>query len=344
MQDNIKWGCGTPFQVNMGYDDLYERRRRLKYGEETNFLRQEDTRRTEDKIMEIITINRKNGIAHQELARIVRINRKNLRKHMSRLVARGWVVRRPGLQGKYYLGTKEHRETSVSAETLGEEIVARILADNDFSIKSPFFRRSEQEIENALFGFSNKVGATITYLLIQSMNPLNKISGNTKNSVERDLNVETWIDDVISSLRPALLPSIKEHVDRYLEGLNEGSTNSDGSINYKKAMLASAKSLFDRPRYELSNTIISELMMAFSALYPNLSKELERIRSVLPQLVAEEVEHWEYMGHKLERQKVCRHEYRTPTNKVLLEEYALLEKYDNDQIKHCRKCHKTKWK
>src|SRR5215208_6341383 len=183
MQDNIKWGCGTPFQVNMGYDDLYERRRRLKYGEETNFLRQEDTRRTEDKIMEIITINRKNGIAHQELARIVRINRKNLRKHMSRLVARGWVVRRPGLQGKYYLGTKEHRETSVSAETLGEEIVARILADNDFSIKSPFFRRSEQEIENALFGFSNKVGATITYLLIQSMNPLNKISGNTKNSV-----------------------------------------------------------------------------------------------------------------------------------------------------------------
>jgi hypothetical protein len=44
------------------------------------------------------------------------------------------------------------------------------------------------------------------------MNPLNKISGNTRNSLEKDLNVETRIDDVITTLRPALLHSIKKHV------------------------------------------------------------------------------------------------------------------------------------
>jgi hypothetical protein len=323
----------------MGYDDIYSRRKRIEYeNEEPDFRRQKETRRTEDRIMELITVNRKNGIAHQELARIIRIDRKNLRKYMSRLIARGLVLRGSGLQGKYYPAVKEYRETSISAEILGSALASTVLEKNNPRIKSPLFRRSEQEIENALFEFSNKVGAIITYLLIQSMNPLNKISGNTKNSVEKDLNVETWIDDVISSLRFALLPSIKEHVGIYLESLSEDSINSDGSINYKKDALAYLKYLYGRPRYELSNTIISELMMAFSTLYPNLSKELERIRSVLPQLVAEEVEHWEYMGNKLEHQKVCRHEYRTPTNK------ALLEEYDNDQIKHCQKCHKTKWK
>lgn len=325
----------------MGYDDLYSRRKQIKFGkgEPIDFRRQYDTRRTEDKIMEVIAINHENGIAHQKLARIIRINRKNLGKYMNRLIARGLVVRGPGLQGKYYPATKEHRKTSISAEILGEVIASTILYDIDLKIKSPLFRRSEQEIENALFEFSNKVGAIITYLLIQSMNPL-KFSGNTKNSVESDLNVETWIDDVITTLRPALLPSIKEHVGLHLESLNHGVVNSNGLINYDydKSVGAYIKYLYYRPSYELSDTIISELMTTFSILYPNLSKKFERIRSVLPQLVAEEVEHWEYMENKFEHQKVCRHDYRTPTNKALLEEYA------DDQIKHCRKCHKTKRK
>jgi predicted transcriptional regulator len=319
----------------MGYDDLYSRRKQIKYEEEPNFRRQNTTRITEDKIMEVITANRKNGIAHQKLARIIGINRKNLGKYISRLIARGLALRGPGLRGKYYPATKEHRETSISAEILGEVLASTILYDSDLKIKSPFFRRSEQEIGNALFVFSNKVGAIITYLLIQSMNPLNKISGNTKNPVERDLNVETWVDDVITTLRPALLQSIKEHVGLYLETLSQGVVNSDGSINYKKDLGAFAKYLYGRPRYELSGAVISELMTTFSTLYPSLSKRFERIRSVLPQLVAEEVEHWEYMEIKLERQKVCGHDYRTPTNK------ALLEKYADDQIKHCKKCHKT---
>ena len=83
----------------------------------------------------------------------------------------------------------------MSAEILGQVLASTILDDIDLRIKSPFFRRNEQ-IENALFEFSNKVGAIITYILIQAMNPLNKFSDNTKNPVEGDLNVETWIDDV----------------------------------------------------------------------------------------------------------------------------------------------------
>ena len=84
----------------MGYDDIYSRKRIEYENEEPDFQRQHDTRRTEDKIMEIITVNRETGIAHQKFARIIRKNRKNLRKYMSKLIARGLVVRGPGLQGK----------------------------------------------------------------------------------------------------------------------------------------------------------------------------------------------------------------------------------------------------
>src|SRR5918995_473598 len=146
----------------MGYDDIYSRRKRIEYeNEEPDFRRQKETRRTEDRIMELITVNRKNGIAHQELARIIRIDRKNLRKYMSRLIARGLVLRGSGLQGKYYPAVKEYRETSISAEILGSALASTVLEKNNPRIKSPLFRRSEQEIENALFAFSNKVVAII---------------------------------------------------------------------------------------------------------------------------------------------------------------------------------------
>jgi predicted transcriptional regulator len=243
----------------MGCDDIYSRRKRIEYeNNEPDFRRQRYTRVREDKILEVVTANRENGIAHEKLARIIRIDRKNLRKYMSRLITRGLVVRGSGLRGKYYPAIKEHRQTSMSAEILGQVLASTILDDIDLKIKSPLFRRSEQEIENALFDFSNKVGAIVTYILIQAMNPLNEFSGNTKNSIGRDLNVETWIDDVITTLRPALLQCIKEHVGPALRGLDQFDVNSDGSINFnfKKSMGAFIEYLLYRHHYQLSDTII----------------------------------------------------------------------------------------
>ena len=276
------YGC------KLGHDDLFERKKNVEYeeGKSIAFRRHYTTRKTEDKIMEVIDLNMTNGVAHQKLAHIVDIDRKNLRKHMGRLIDRGWVIRGPGLQGKYYPATKEHRGMSVKAEILGEVIASRILLNDDFSIHSPFFKRSDQKIENGLFEFSNKIGAVITYLLIQAMNPRNGIGGNTKNAVEKDLNIETWIDDVLSCLRPALLPCIKQNLGPFLESISNGCMNSDGSVNKIKDLEAFARYLVDRPYYELNYTIIIELMKTFSKIYPILSKELEKIRSFLPQLVA----------------------------------------------------------
>jgi hypothetical protein len=48
------------------------------------------------------------------------------------------------------------------------------------------------------------------------MNPSNKIMGDTKNE-EKDLNVHIWLDDAVSSLRPALLPLLKDAIFVHLE-------------------------------------------------------------------------------------------------------------------------------
>jgi hypothetical protein len=82
----------------------------------------------------------------------------------------------------------------MTAELFSQACVARVLHNRDFAILSHFFKvLDNDELKNALFTFSNKVGAIITYLLIQSMNPSNKFMDDTKDD-EKDLNIERRIE------------------------------------------------------------------------------------------------------------------------------------------------------
>ena len=139
----------------------------------------------------------------------------------------------------------------------------------DFPIDSPFLRNIVTE-NHLLFMFSNKLGAIITYLIIQAMNPFNKIMGDTKNDEEKDLNVQRWIDDAMSSLRPALLPLFKDAISVHLES-QYGNVNDDGSVTFDKAGLDFMSFGYDRPLYTLKEEFISELMAAFSKSYPSIT-------------------------------------------------------------------------
>ena len=130
--------------------------------------------------------------------------------------------------------------------------------------------------------FSNKLGAIITYLIIQAMNPFNRIMGDTKNDEQKDLNVQRWIDDAMSSLRPALLPLFKDAISVHLES-QYGNVNDDGSITLDKAGLDFMSFGYDRPLYTLKEEFISELMADFSKSYPSISDKLEKIRSQYPE-------------------------------------------------------------
>jgi predicted transcriptional regulator len=289
--------------------------------------------------MEVISAHRDSGIAHLRLAYLVKINRKNLTHYMKRLTSKGLVKRGKGKQGKYHPTTKGNRGTSITADIFSKAAAGMILADKDFPIDSPFLRNivTDSTLEDALFKFSNKIGAIITYFLIQSMNPANKIMGDTKNDEEKDLNVQRWIDDAISSLRSVLLPLFKELIGTFVTSLYDDVINIDGSINYERLGLNVLSYDYDRPRYTLKEKSISELIMAFSKSYPSVTNRLQYIRSQLPRVVAEEISNWEYLSYCSKLQKNCKHEYKPPLNKELAVK-------SNNRILHCRKCHRTKYK
>jgi predicted transcriptional regulator len=324
------------------FDEWFEGKKKIEYDEDKlDHLppHEQYVRKTEGRIMEVITAHRDSGIAHLRLAQIVKINRKNLTPYMKRLTSKGLVKRGKGKQGKYYPTTNGNRGTSITADIFSKAAAGMILADKDFPIDSPFLRNivTDSTLEDALFKFSNKIGAIITYFLIQSMNPANKIMGDTKNDEEKDLNVQRWVDDAISSLRPVLLPLFKELIGSLLTSLYDGCVNGDGSVNLEKGGLAFLSYIYDRPRYTLKEKFITELMYAFSKSYPSITNRLEYIRSQLPVVVAEEISHWKYRSYCSKLQKNCRHDYKPPLNKELVVK-------SNNRILHCRKCHRTKYK
>jgi hypothetical protein len=321
-------------------DDWFDLKMNIEYGlmNLAELPHEEYVRRTEAKIMKVILAYTDSGISHLQLAHVIGIDRKNLTPHMRRLIIKGLVKRGKGKQGKYFPANKMYRGTILTADLFSKAALGMILTDEDFPVNSPFFTNTlTDKLPEYLLMFSSKVGAIITYLLIHSMDPANKIMGDTKDEEEKDLNVQRWIDDAISCLGPFLLPIFKEQVVPIITSYSDDYINSNGSIDLNRSELDLLKHLYDRPLYTLNERFISQLVAALSKSYPAITNGLEKIRSQLPRVVDKEVSHWEYEANCYKQQKICTHDYKIPSNK------SLSDKYDNN-ILHCRRCHKNKYK
>ncbi len=326
-------------------DDWFEGKYRLEYADENlaNLLPHEEyVRKREARIMNVVLANIDSGISHMQLAHTLRIDRKNLTPYMERLIGKGLIKRGKGKQGRYHPTTKSYREPIISADLFGKGLAGIILGNEDFPVNSPFFKLNDTGTvpEYALFIFSQKIGAIVTYLLIQSMNPSNKITYDAKNDEEKDLNVQRWIDDAISSLRHFLLPIFKDlvvYLITYFDSLKEDFSIDGGSIDLQKGGLRFLGYMYDRPLYTLEPRFISELLTAFSNSYPSIATALEDLLSRLPNVVAKEVSHWEYLANRFKQQRICKHNYKKLPN-------LYLPVKSNHNLLHCSKCHKTKIK
>lgn len=325
-------------------DDWLEVINKLEYAEENlaDLPRKEFVRRKEAKIMRILRINSDTGVSHIELARTVQIDRKNLSPYMKRLMKKGLVKRGKGKQGKYYPSIKRYREPIVAADLFGKAAIERILAEEEFPVDSSFFKNNSNNgpFEYALFKFSNKIGAIITYLLIQSMDPSNKIIEEGKDDEEKDLNVKRWMDDAVSSFLPHLLPIFKELIVSLFhnfKSLYEDYYDSNGSLDLHGGAVRSLGYAFKRPFYTLDHKFISELVTAFTNSYPSLASGLDKIKAQLPMDVAKQVSRWEYEAYRSQQQTICKHNYKKLTNLYL----PIKSKHN---LIHCSKCHKTKYK
>jgi predicted transcriptional regulator len=339
-------GCKHPiWRTILSDDDLdwFTSKMALEYDDENlaDFLYQERSRRREMQIMRFVNANQTDGIHHLDLARKMKIDRKNLTPYMKRLMMKGLVARGNGKQGKYYPATKKYRSISVTADILCKVAAGTILAYRDFPIDSPYFRSKiiddNCSLDNALFTFSNGIGAIITYLLIRSMDRSYDIPGrNTKNDEEKDINVSSWFKDGMSTLGVFLLALFKEYMGCPLIISSNNYVNEDGTADLYRAGRDIVKHLFSSPSYVLDNKSITSLMTSFSRTYPTISTQLDKIEFRLPLAAFWETNHLQYEKISYWHQKKCRHRYSLPSNK------SLSAKYENNLL-HCTKCHKSKY-
>jgi len=247
----------------------------------------------EQQIMEII-LKHEDGIAHGELAKLVKLDRKNLRHYIKRLMDKGLVTRGEGAHGLYFPTTKARRAISLTADIFANTFTSRILENDSFLSDTPDPNKDSgfSKLDYEILKVSNMLGGFITYTLIQSMNPENKITEYSRNIVEKDIAVQSWLEDTIDIVLENILFWFKELIYNHLETLDDAIPINASDSDALKIAGDIYKTFFHkRPHLSLNENIISELTASFLKVYPNLGSTLEKIRSDLPKLLKEEINH-----------------------------------------------------
>jgi DNA-binding MarR family transcriptional regulator len=327
----------------MAYDDILQTKIKLERLElkQSRNPREDWVRLKEAKIMTAILRSGDDGISHGALATIIRIDRKNLRGYTKRLIDKGLVTRLPGRHGRYYPTTKARRTRILSTHILSEFFVSKILGFDTIQLPQdvmdiPLLDRNSEDyfLEHALLTFSNGLGGFLTYVLIQAMNPANKLTEGSKNSVEQDVMVQTWLEDLISMIVPSLIRGFKYWIGSGLYFLGDdippNATPSELNKLYDKEAQLFLKFLYNRPYATIDQRLIFQLNVAFHKLFPKLHSKLEKIMHELPKLTEQKKDHLKYLGYKNTQRETCSHKYEPVM-------------YQNELF-HCPKCHHTKGK
>jgi hypothetical protein len=297
------------------------------------------TTEKENKILEVIrNYGIKGGISHNQLAQIVDLDRKSLRRYTQPLL-RNRKVRRDGTHGKYFPTEEAYKDPLLKATLFGDDFRFKLLDEKkglvlcnqiieDYEINKvvdcttytslykPLFT-AEDEIEWTLFEFSNRVGAFITYALIQAMNPENnKMTLSTRG---QDEIVMKWAQNSVSRILPFLVKNFNDFVymatGQYPHGYEEHVKFMDKS-----------------PRFVLDNPTIRRLLTAFDRLYPRLGYEFSKMMMNLPEALENYKKFIEEMREKRKRQQSCEHVYDREPAMTLYGYYG----------KQCSKCHYIK--
>jgi hypothetical protein len=177
-------------------------------------------RRKEGEVLKLIILNSSFGISRHDLADRVGLDRKNLRPYIKRLINRKMITRASGKQGKYFPTANVYQDVLLTANFFGEVSISKLLSIENYvvpeqnqSTYSDYFSlkfTEDSSLERTIFEFSSKIGAFITYILIQAMNPENEyIIKSDEKDLDRDALVQEWTKNAVSSIIPFLLSRFK---------------------------------------------------------------------------------------------------------------------------------------
>jgi predicted transcriptional regulator len=287
-------------------------------------------------VLEIIRIyGMRGGISHDQLSKEISLDPKNLRAYIKELKEEGLVKKENGLQGKYFPTEDAYKDQLLNAYLFGDNFKKNILRKDpiittdrkveyviplpwhcvDFTIYRRYFEPKfddNSELEHTLFEFSNKIGAFITYFLIQIMDAeRNKLRSNGST----DLLLEEMVRKAILTIIPNAISVFKDSVHKAID-------------KYPNTYEDKIKYLEKRPRYVFEKDIIKELRRSFIHIYPLIGYEFEKINERLADELVSFNKHLEYMQKKWKQQEICMHEYNVPA--MTIHGYC---------GKQCNKCH-----
>jgi hypothetical protein len=165
------------------------------------------------------------------------------------------IIRAPGKHGRYFQIVNVYQNTILAASIFSKAAISKLNLENASTYSEDYFSfksGEESGLEKALFEFSNKIGAFITYVLIQAMNPRNEdIIRSEEKDLDRDALVQEWTKNAILTIVPFLLGAFKDAIFLDLDSIKP-SDLFPTSIKYCIALNVTRLNFLDQ-----SNNILS---------------------------------------------------------------------------------------
>jgi hypothetical protein len=293
------------------------------------------------KIMKIL-IGRKFGISHTELAKILKINRKNLSKYLQLLLEKRWIYRSEG-EGKYFISyffimkSQYYEDIWAFKRNISSEFGFSLFPRDEF--KNFTFGNSIYPIGEKMVYFANKIGSIFILLSLFIMDQRNDPFKDYKldTNKEKDLITMKWISDIISKLVPTWIEEFRWTIFLPLasyirEKVEEDSGKTMSLENYKKI-----KNLIEPSNngqiLTLRSELVNILFTIFEELYPSMYEIYENVKEQTQKEIEVEKNRLNYERKRFITSLICNHNFSYLGN-VYWED-------NNKKIKHCRLCHES---
>jgi predicted transcriptional regulator len=292
-----------------------------EYRRNENYL--DDYRaKKEQKLLEIIRLYtvKEGGISQKKLLKEMNLDRKNVMPSIDNLIRKG-LVKKQGYHAKYISTEKSYDDPMLYAyffadlfrrDVLKKDILVttRRRVENtlvspayctDFTIYRHYFEpkfTEKDKLEHALFEFSNKIGAFVTYVLIQAMDP-DTYSNNLKSAQEQDRFVMEWVHKAVLRALPFIIWQFRDSIHK---GINQYPRNYHEHVRY----------MDQAPKFIISREINDRLTGSFARIYPLITFEFQRIFQNLSSEIDGYKLQIEELKQKRKEQEKCEHQFGKP--------------------------------
>jgi hypothetical protein len=157
----------------------------------------------------------------------------------------------------------------------------------------------QHKLEHTLFEFSNRIGAFITFVLIQSMNPDNFSGTNLESPKERDLMAKEWVNKAVLVVLPFIIRQFRDSVHK---GINK----------YPRTWEEQKRYFNKSPKFKMEKEIIDDLTRSFTRIYPLVSFEFKKIFQNLSSEIKSYKSWLEQLEQKEKKRSKCKHQFREP--------------------------------